>query len=76
VSWVEATGYLAFGLNVIAALMLAQRNVWGWILRLVTNVVWIAYAVQVPGGGPVWINAAAFFMINIYGFVQWRTNDS
>ena len=60
---VEAIGYVAFVLNVAGNLMLARKNVWGWIVRLVTNV---------PGGGPMWLNHAAFFMINIYGYREWR----
>lgn len=69
---VEVIGYAAFGLNVAGNLMLARMNVWGWIVRLVTNVAWITYAVQIPGGGPMWMNHIAFFAINIYGFRQWR----
>lgn len=69
---VEVIGYLAFGLNVAGNLMLARMNVWGWIVRLVTNVAWIAYAVQIPGGGPMWANHAMFLFINLYGFRAWR----
>ena len=70
---VEGVGYLAFVLNVVGNLMLARLNVWGWIVRLVTNVAWIIYAVQVPGGGPMWMNHAAFFAINVYGWKKWRS---
>lgn len=73
---VEAIGYLAFGLNVAGNLMLARMNAWGWVVRLVTNVAWVAYAVQIPGGGPMWMNHAAFFGINIYGFREWRGTRS
>ena len=67
----EAIGYAALGLNVAGNLMHAHKNMWGWIVRLVTNVAWIAYAVQIPGGGPMWMNHAAFFAINIYAFRKW-----
>lgn len=73
---VEAIGYAAFGLNVAGNLMLANMNAWGWIVRLVTNVAWIAYAVQIPGGGPMWMNHVAFFAINIHGFRKWRTRGT
>lgn len=68
----EAIGYAAFVMNVAGNLMLARMNVWGWVVRLMTNVTWIAYAVQVPGGAPMWLNHAAFLAINIYGFREWR----
>ena len=73
---VQAIGYLAFSLNVAGNLMLARMNAWGWIVRLITNVVWIVYATQVAGGGPMWANHAAFFAINLYGFRNWRTQRS
>ncbi len=69
---VEVIGYTAFGLSGAGNLMLARRNVWGWIVRLVTNIAWIAYALQVTGGDPMVANHAAFFAINIYGFRAWR----
>ncbi len=55
-----------------AAFMLAHKNAWGWAMRLVTNVLWVAYALQIDGGGPMWMNGIAFFGINLYGFRQWR----
>lgn len=65
-------GYSALVLNVTGNLMLARKNIWGWIVRLLTNVAWIAYAVQVSGGEPMALNHILFFGINIYGFWHWR----
>jgi len=69
---IQAIGWAAFAMNVAGNLMLARLNVWGWIVRLLTNVAFIVYALQVPGGGPMWANHVAFFAINIYGFRHWR----
>ncbi len=55
--------------------MLARMNVWGWILRLITNGLWITYALQTEGGGPMWMNHLIFIFINMYGFRQWRDRD-
>ncbi len=71
---VEAIGYLAFVMNVAGNLLLARKNAWGWLVRLATNVAWIAYAVQVPGGAPMWANHGTFLAINIYGWLEWRKN--
>ena len=70
---VEAIGYLAFAMNVAGNLMLARLNAFGWLVRLATNIAWIVYAVQVPGGGPMWANHAAFFAINLYGWRRWQS---
>lgn len=65
----------AFLANVAGNLMLARMNVLGWLVRLATNVLWIAYAVQVESGGPMWLNHAAFFAINVYGFREWKNKE-
>lgn len=65
-------GYLAFGLNVAGNLLLARRNIAGWVVRLATNVAWVAYAIQVQGGEPMVLNHVAFFGINLYGWWNWR----
>jgi len=69
---IATLGYFAFILNAVGNLMLARRNVWGWIVRLLTNVAWIAYAVQVTDGEPMALNHAFFLGVNLYGFQQWR----
>lgn len=69
---IEAIGYLATVLNVAGNLMLTRKNVWGWIVRLLVNVLYIIYAVQVEGGGPMWVNHAIFIVINIEGWRKWR----
>ena len=46
-SLVEAIGYAAFLTNVFGALLLARMNAWGWVARLVANVLWVTYAVQI-----------------------------
>jgi nicotinamide riboside transporter PnuC len=65
-------GYAAFGLNIVGNILLAHKSIFGWVVRLVTNVVWVAYAVQVDGGEPMLLNHLTFFGINIYGWWNWR----
>lgn len=69
---IEAVGYLATALNIAGNLMLARMSIWGWVVRLLTNVVYVVYALQIEQGMPVVANHALFFAINIYGFMQWR----
>lgn len=71
----EAVGYTAFITNVAGNLMLARLNVWGWIVRLLTNVLWIVYAIQIESGGPMWLNHLTFFAINVYGFRTWKRRE-
>jgi hypothetical protein len=71
-NWVEVTGYAATGLNIWGNLALARMSRTGWIIRMLTNVVYVIYAVQVSGGMPVVANHVLFFGINLYGFRRWQ----
>ena len=72
---VTAIGYVALALNVGGNMLLAHKNIWGWVVRIVTNVAWITYASQIEGGDPMVANHAVFFMINMYGLRKWRTKE-
>jgi nicotinamide riboside transporter PnuC len=71
-SWVEAVGVVAFILNVWGNLMLARLRTGGWIVRLLTNVVWVVYSFNTDGGWPLMLNHLVFFYINVDGWMQWR----
>ncbi len=71
-----AIGYTALALNVAGNLLLAHKNAAGWVVRLLTNVAWIVYAVQVESGGPMVLNHLIFLGINLYGMRQWTTPSS
>ena len=69
---IETIGYFATALNIVGNLMLTNVNVWGWVVRLLVNVLYIMYAVQVDKGMPMVVNHVAFIAINITGWVRWR----
>jgi len=66
-------GYVAFALNVAGNLLLAHKNTLGWGVRLLTNIVWIVYAMQVENGLPMVINHLTFLGINAYGLWSWKS---
>lgn len=72
ITWVELTGLLAFGLNVWGNMMLARLRTGGWIIRLLTNVVWVVYSLHTDGGWPLMLNHLVFFYINVDGWLAWR----
>lgn len=67
-----ALGYAALVLNVVGNLLLAHKRLSGWIIRLLTNAAWIAYAVQIQDGTPMAANHLIFVGINLYGFWRWH----
>jgi len=64
-------GFAAFLLNVLGNLLLAWKNIWGWIVRIASIVLWGVYAVDVASG-PMLMNSITFFTINCFGFWKWR----
>lgn len=69
---VLAIGYLATALNVLGNLMLAHKNLLGWLVRLAVNALYVVYAAQIDDGGPMVANHVVFAAINVHGFVLWR----
>ena len=69
---IEIIGYGATVLNVVGNLMLTRFNLWGWIVRLLVNVLYVIYAAQIELGGPMVVNHVVFMAINIEGWRQWR----
>lgn len=72
ITWVEWVGVVAFITNVWGNWALAKLKSTGWIIRLVTNVLWIVYSAHTWGGWPLMLNHVAFFVLNIVGWIKWR----
>lgn len=72
IPWAEWVGVLATVTNIWGNLALAKLETRGWVIRLLTNVLFIVYSAHVWGGWPIMLNHIAFFVINIVGWVKWR----
>ena len=71
-SWlVNALGFAAFATNVAGNFLLAHKRLSGWVVRLVSIVLWGVYASEIASW-PMIANAITFFGINCYGIWQWR----
>lgn len=71
-TWVEWVGFVATVTNLWGNWMLAKLQKGGWALRLLTNVIWIVYAMHTSGGWPVMLNHVLFLGINVSGWWKWR----
>jgi nicotinamide riboside transporter PnuC len=72
ITWVEIVGCVATVLNIIGNLMLARLRLGGWVIRLLTNIVWVVYSLNTNGGWPLMLNHLVFFYINLDGWLAWR----
>ncbi len=68
---IEVVGFAAFATNVAGNLMLAGKSARGWVVRLVSIVLWFIYAANTSSPALV-ANAVTFFAINCYGLWKWK----
>lgn len=71
---VNIFGFAAFVTNVWGNLLLARKSTRGWHLRIVSIVLWGVYGVA-AASWPNIVNAATFFLINLYGLWKWRQEE-
>lgn len=70
--WIpEAIGVVGFLTNVWANLLIARKSESGWIVRLVSNVLWLVFGVAQASLANT-LNAVTFAGINVYGLRRWR----
>lgn len=67
----EAIWILGFVANVWANLLIAQKSETGWIVRLVANVLWLAYGIVVVSLANI-LSSVTFAAINVYGLRRWK----
>lgn len=70
-TWQQAIGAVAFGLNVWGNLELTKQGNRGHIIRLSSNACWILYSPLV-GAWALLANHMTFAAINVLGFHRWR----
>jgi nicotinamide riboside transporter PnuC len=72
VTWAEWVGAVATITNIVGNLALANLKSRGWMIRLLTNVLFVVYSAHIWGGWPMMANHLTFFVINIVGWYKWR----
>ena len=68
---VEAIGFAAFLTNVLGNWLLAVKSERGWLVRIVSIVLWGVYGWKTASFAMM-ANAVTFFGINCYGYRKWR----
>jgi hypothetical protein len=71
----ELVGAAAFLTNVCGNLLLAWKSRYGWLVRLVSIVLWGIYAVDLSSPSLL-ANAITFFGINCVGWWKWRKAEA
>jgi len=64
-SWVLAT------IGVLGIYFVGRKTIWGWLVLLANEVIWIAYALTTKQYGFI-VSAVAYAIVYIRSFVHWR----
>lgn len=64
-SWVLAT------IGVLGIYFVGRKTVWGWLVLLANEVIWIVYAVSTKQYGFI-VSAIAYAIVYIRSFIHWR----
>lgn len=64
-SWVLAT------IGVLGIYFVGRKTVWGWLVLLVNEVIWIVYALTTKQYGFI-VSAIAYAIVYVRSFIHWR----
>lgn len=64
-SWVLAT------IGVLGIYFVGRKTIWGWLVLLANEVIWIAYALTTKQYGFI-VSAVAYAIVYVRSFIHWR----
>lgn len=68
-SWVLAA------IGVCGIYFVGRKTVWGWIVLLCNEVIWIVYATTTKQYGFI-VSAVAYGVVYVRSFIHWRRDDA
>lgn len=68
-SWILAT------IGVIGIFFVGKKTVWGWLILLANECIWIAYALSTKQYGFI-ISALAYAAVYIRSYIHWKREES
>jgi hypothetical protein len=68
-SWVLAA------IGVTGIFFVGKKTVWGWLILLANECIWIAYAVNTKQYGFI-ISALAYAAVYIRSYIHWKREDN
>jgi hypothetical protein len=67
-SWVLAA------IGVCGIYFVGKKTIWGWIVLLVNEVIWVVYAVTTKQYGFIF-SAIAYAIVYVKSFIHWRRDE-
>jgi hypothetical protein len=67
--------YLLAAIGVIGIFFVGRKTIWGWLVLLLNECLWIAYALNTKQYGFIFA-AVAYGIVYIKSFIHWRNDDA
>jgi len=67
----DILGHFGYFFMILGMLLLANKNIWGWIIRWIGEATWLSIGINM-GMSSIWFWEGVFLVVDIYGFYSWR----
>lgn len=71
----ELWSWILAAIGVTGIFFVGKKTVWGWLILLSNEFIWIAYAITTKQYGFI-ISALAYAAVYIRSYIHWRREDN
>ena len=73
--WMSYGSYILAAIGVTGIFFVGRKTIWGWLVLLLNECLWIVYAVTTKQYGFI-LAAVAYGIVYIKSFIHWRNDDA
>ena len=73
--WMSYGSYILAAIGVTGIFFVGRKTIWGWLVLLLNECLWIVYAVTTKQYGFI-LAAVAYAIVYIKSFMHWRNDDA
>lgn len=70
----EYWSWILAAIGITGIFFVGKKTVWGWLILLANEFIWIAYALSTKQYGFI-ISAAAYAAVYIRSYIHWRRDE-
>lgn len=70
----ELWSWLLAAIGVTGIFFVGKKTVWGWLILLVNECIWIAYAITTKQYGFI-VSALAYAAVYIRSYIHWKNEE-
>ena len=73
--WMSYGSYILAAIGVKGIFFVGRKTIWGWLVLLLNECLWIVYAVTTKQYGFI-LAAVAYGIVYIKSFIHWRRDEN